>query len=240
MEWPRLATYVFATGSDTVEAIPEPGVPYERIEDVYTRSVLPMVLQASGHETLHASAISTGRGVLGFCGGRGVGKSTIAYGLAHRGFRQHSDDTLVMEIGRRGIAALGLPFVRRLRQPSAEFFGVGSDSRHADSVAVPAPAREDVRAIFVLQRAEQHAGPVVVRLSAAAAFGAVLAHANCFNPDDLASRRRLLMNYLELSARVPVFEVRFQTGLDRLDLLLDRLLASAEIAQETAPRARLS
>ena len=231
MEWPRLATYAFANGSDTVKAIGEPDVAVARIQDVYFRSVLPLVLQATGREVLHASAVVTASGIMGFCGERGAGKSTVAFGLARRGLRQHSDDTLVLQIATRGIDSFALPFSCRLRPESAEFFRVAPEAPPASNSANMG-SEAPVSALFILRPTERLASASVARLAPAAAFRAVLAHAHCFNPNHIESRRRLLQNYLDLSARVPVFEARFQRGLERLEPLLERLLDSAGVSAQ--------
>ena len=226
MEWPRLGTFRFGPAfGETVEVIPEPGVAVERIEDLYRRSVLPLVLQAFGRETLHASAVTGSRGVLAFVGRRGAGKSTVAYALRRRGFEQHADDTLVLTIASNAVTTLPLPFSPRLRPASADFFEKAAQ-RHSLSTCGPATA-EPLAAVFILRPAEQ-AGPLAISaLAPTEAFQAALAHAHCFDTEDPASRRRLLQNYLEIAARVPMFDVTYQPGLERLDALLDAVLTSA-------------
>ena len=226
MEWPGLGTFRFGpVFGETVEVIPEPGVSVERIEDLYRRSVLPLVLQAFGRETLHASAVTGSRGVLAFCGRRGAGKSTVAYGLRRRGFEQHADDTLVLTIASNEVTTLPLPFSPRLRPASADFFE-NAAQKHSLSTCEP-PAAEPLAAVFILRPSEQ-AGPLTISaLAPTEAFQAALAHAHCFDTEDPAGRRRLLQNYLEIAACVPMFDVPYQPGLERFDALLDALLTSA-------------
>ena len=86
MAWPDLATYGFASGDPFITAYAVHGAPIDVIWDVYRRSVVPMALQAFGWEALHASAIVTDRGIVGFCAISETGKSTVAFGLRRRGF----------------------------------------------------------------------------------------------------------------------------------------------------------
>lgn len=229
MEWPGLATFRFgrALGS-TVEVVPEPGVSLMRLEDLYRRSVLPLAFQALGKETLHASAVRLSAGVVAFCGERGAGKSTVAYGLYRRGFEQRADDTLVLSIASHDIRTFPLAFTPRLRPLSAEFFGTATPT---DDYLVPSDENrtsEPLAAVFVLLPAA-HAPqePIIERLTPPNAFRAALAHAHCFDTGNPDSRRRLLENYLELAACVPVFHVTYRPGIQALAVLLDAILAAA-------------
>lgn len=226
MEWPRVGTFRFGPAfARTVEVLPEPGVSLDRIEDVYRRSVLPLLMQVRGSETLHASAVTGSRGALAFCGQRGAGKSTVAYGLSRRGFAQHADDTLVLTIGSNEVTTLPLPFAPRLRPAAAEFFEDPTGGQSLSMGGTPAP--EPLAAVFILRPAGRAGPPAISELAPAAGFSAALAHAHCFDTKDPAGRRRLLQNYLEISARVPMFDVTYEPGLKRLDALLDALLAAA-------------
>ena len=223
MHWPKLGTFrVDADAVNVVRVFPAPHASRARLQDLYRRSVVPLFLQALGHETLHASAVQGSTGVLAFCGERGSGKSTIAYALARRGLPQYADDTLVMTATSRGINTKPLPFVPRLRPASAQFFGVEGGHMHAHERAA-AP----LSAIFVLRPITKPEPLGVELLSSAAGFQALLAHAHCFEPDSERGRRRLLKNYLEISASVPVFAVSYRPGLDRVDGLLDAILSAA-------------
>ena len=226
MEWPALATFRVDSKSPTaVRVFAARDASRARIDDLYRRSVMPLFLQALGHETLHASAVRGSRGVLAFCGERGAGKSTVAYALARRGYSQYADDTLVMNVTSGAITTQPLPFVPRLRPASAEFFG----AREADtSSAVTRP--EPLDGVFILRPASAARRLSVTELPAPQALQALLAHAHCFEPDSDVSRQRLLRNYLEISARVSVLAVDYVPGLDGLDAMLDAILAAAGMA----------
>jgi hypothetical protein len=63
----------------------------------------------------------------------------------------------------------------------------------------------------------------VERVSPSSAFPRLLGHAYCFSLQDAERKRRMIERYLDLAARVPIFELRFQAGLDHLDKMLDAL-----------------
>jgi hypothetical protein len=162
--------------------------------------------------------------VIALCADSETGKSTIAYGLNSRGYALWADDLVAFEISDRGSRALSLPFTMRLRPSAAALFEreslkfshIGSDE---DLTSDTAP----LAAICVLRR-DDKAAPVSVRsLSSAEAFAAVLSHAWSFALQDGERKRRMINNYLELVARVPIFDIAFQPGLDKLPAILDAI-----------------
>lgn len=228
MHLPGLASFAFDGTKGEVRAIAHPPARRRLIRDAYYRSVLPMALQALNREVLHASAIRAPRGVVALCGVSGAGKSTIAFGLSRRGYRAWADDALAFETAGPSVRAVPLPFRIRLRPASASFFaqnGTGGRARGAEE-GEHRPDRERVplAALAVLRRESgvRH-GVDVERLRPSRAFPAVLAHAYCFNLRDLERKRRMVLHYLALAARVPVFEIRFPVGLEWLPAILDRI-----------------
>lgn len=225
IELPRTGTFQLRRSEPgTINVYPAPEAPRTRIDDLYRRTVVPLFLQALGRETLHASAITTSRGAVAFCGDRGAGKSTIAYALAGRGFAQHADDTLVLNVSEGSVTTEPLPFIPRLRPASAAFFRGGPHRDEPSTVMAPRPV--PLSTVFVLHRDDARVTPEVKRLNAAHALQALLEHAHCFEPGNPGERWRLLANYLEISTRVPVFDVTFAPGLERLDALLDSMQAA--------------
>jgi hypothetical protein len=202
------------------------------IEETYRRWVLPMVLQACGTEVLHASAVQTG-GVVALCGTSGVGKSTIAFAMSRREHRLCADDAVAIDLSGPSVVALPLPFEMRLRPRAAAFFGVepqtaGAASAGAMDQAGPAP----LAVLCVLSRAEEQGCDVrMERLRPSAALPALLAHAYCFSLEDRGLKRAMVLHYMDLAARVPVFALRFQPGLELLSLILD---AIEQVARDSA------
>jgi hypothetical protein len=199
-----------------VIAVPGPGIGPEAVGDAFRRAALPLVLHAQGWEVLHGSAVLMPGGVVALCGASGSGKSTIAYGLNRRGWSLWADDTLALDVSRRGIRALPVPFDIRLRPPASAHFGLGGGrARLAGGPAAPASA--PLEAVCVLAReAEPSRGERLVRLGVAEACPAILPHAYCFSLTDRARKRVMLERYLRLLAQVPVFRLRVPAGLGRL------------------------
>ena len=122
-----VATFRFRPGAYAAEALLAQGVNRKAATEFYQHHVLPLVLQDGGLEVLHASAVLHEGRVLGFCGEKGSGKSTIAYALGRRGCRQYADDALVIDASGGRIEAVPLPFSPRMRRPSAQFFVQDTD-----------------------------------------------------------------------------------------------------------------
>ncbi len=217
MEVPGLARFRFGAGGEVVahpDAQASPGL----LRDAYERCVLPLVVQLRGREVLHASAIRMARGVVALCADSGTGKSTLAVGLSQRGYPVWADDAVGVDTSTTPITAIPLPFEVRLRPASASLL---RDQRaRVDASAEPVP----LSALCVLHRADRvKHGVAVQALQPSSALPAVLAHGHCFSLRDLERKRHMVRHYLDLVARVPVFEVRFESGLERLPGILDAI-----------------
>jgi hypothetical protein len=117
---------------------------------------LPNIGIAHGYEALHASGVSTDRGVVAITASSGTGKSTLALELLKRGWPLFADDTVVL--GRRGDAIEAHPSVPFVNLPAvAGDVSLGTDLGLVDGerwVAVdnPAGAASQVAAIVLLER----------------------------------------------------------------------------------------
>jgi hypothetical protein len=225
-----VGSFRFARTGGVVAVVPE-GTDPDRVRDAYRRTVLPLVLQSRGLEVLHASAVRAPHGVVALCAVKETGKTTLAYALSRRGHPLWADDAVVVDTSAEPVRARQLPFGMRLRAPSAAFFGHeqggggGPDGRaHVSGVAGDFAEAVPMAGLYVLVRDEGVASGAAVRpLAAAAALTAVLAHAYCFSLEDPSRKGRMMAQYLALVSRVPVYEVRFGTGLDRVPAILDAI-----------------
>jgi hypothetical protein len=241
MAWPRLATYRFSVSDPFVTAFAEPSAPIDIIWDTYRRSVLPMAMQVRGREALHASAVVSRQGVVAFCARSETGKSTIAFGLRRRGFPQWSDDGVVFAPGATSVLSLPLPFEVRLRPGSRELLGGNVPSAirftqnspgeqlHTDSLPIAL--------ICLLTRApaSEVTHPRVSVVSPASAFREMLTHAHEFDPTDEGRRARMMQAYLDLVARLPIYEVTFAPDREQLNLLLDTVVAGLSLELPSTP-----
>jgi hypothetical protein len=230
MHLPGLASYRFDRRNDEVLAISEPFAREWAVRDTFHRSIVPLVLQTRGGEVLHASGVLIRDEVAALCASAESGKSTIAYGLGRRVYEIWADDAIPFTVEDDVVRAFRLPFLIRLRPASADHFAVRSRGDGVTLVSVedsPETCDSEPRplaAIFLLERLSDpdFDEPVSVRaLSPTAAFTAVLSHAYYFDVSNVDSKRSMMESYLGLVDKVPIFSLRYWTGLQYLDLVLD-------------------
>jgi hypothetical protein len=223
MHLPGVASYRLRPAANEVTAIADPRAPTQLVVTGYERTVLPMAVQLTGREVLHASAVLTTGGVVAFCAVSTTGKSTVADRLGRRGYPVWGDDAVAFDASDGAVAAIPLPFRLEPRDlPGADEGGVTPVS---GSLA-PEPGPVPLSAVCVLERAtlrDTFAAVSVRPLAQVEAFPAVLAHAYCYSLEDPERNRLMIDHYLELSAHVRVFSVRFRAGLGHLTAVLDEV-----------------
>jgi hypothetical protein len=225
----------FDLASRKVTASPEAGASADLVSDTYLRVVLPIGLSCCGYEVLHASAVLTGSGVVGFCATSGTGKSTLAAALCRKGHHAFADDALVLDFDARRpeITALSVPFSLRLKQDSY----LRSTKAGAQCVGTSSP----LAALCVLERGPlPPSTPQMIRLAPTAAFSALLPHTYHLSLGDPAQKRRILSRYLDLVAQVPVYRLTFAADfswLQRLAEVVEESIAAGDRGA-TAPVTR--
>ena len=128
-------------------------------------------------------------------GASGVGKSTVAYGLAALEHTQWADDALAFRIDGPNAIAVTLPFVLKLRPASAAYFGT---SLSATVVNRPEPQTARLAAVFLLDRADSaDVVSSITRLDPAEALAALLPNAYRFQPQSSKRKRSTLRAYLD-------------------------------------------
>lgn len=237
IEWEGLGTFELEDRPPVVHVWPLPDLHPDEVAEGFARHVRPIVFQAWGWQALHASSILGPHGALAFCGLSGAGKSTLACACARRGWAQLGDDAVVWQMGVRSPEMIALPFERRLREPSREYFAHARRPRGRPRTLAGAPETVPIAAIALLQQDPQLVGDVcLTRVSAREAFVRVLPHAHAFDVVDAGERRRLSEDYFELAARVPVFDVVYRPDFAHINTLIDAVLAlpSSNEWRETA------
>jgi hypothetical protein len=221
MEIPGVGAFCFDRERRAVVAYAGSSVAIDLIYDNFYRAALPMALQYFGCEVLHASAVNTAQGVVGFCAISGTGKSTTVAALSRSGYPAWADDAVVVEIGDSGIAqALEVPF--RLRVEGSPWsVGAGEASMRWPEPGPLELAPAPLAALCVLRRLDPSGRSEISRLPAVDAVGALLPHAYCFSLADPERKRLMMQRYIDLAARVSVYAVSLASGLDKLPAALD-------------------
>jgi serine kinase of HPr protein (carbohydrate metabolism regulator) len=220
--FPGLATFAFRPGESEARVGPEPDAPRRVVEDLFLTTAMPLLLQSEGFEALHASAVQTGGGVVACCGFSGSGKTTVAYGLARRGHPVWADDTVLLVPGDAQTAwsSLRLPHAFNLRPGAKRFFGIRHDS---EALVETATADKDRLAAVVALRRESRSTVEVGRLPLGASVTALMPHAYCFFAEE-GREGRTAAAYLDLAARVPVFQARLPDDFTEFDRVVDELV----------------
>jgi hypothetical protein len=218
IHFPGLADFSVRRGEDAIVA--ETRAPSAVVHDLFRTAVVPLALQASGYEALHASAVRVDTGVAAFCGFSGSGKSTVAFGLGRRGYPLWGDDAVVFAAGEEGnIRCFPIPFTLSLRDASREFFGVRTQSLQ---VVEDRRQASTLAAVVVLERSSDEA-PGVERVSFSDAVRLLLPHAYRFTLADRTRTRQTVETYLDLATSVPVIRARYEPGFSELPALLDTI-----------------
>jgi hypothetical protein len=229
LSFPGIVVFTFSDNDERVLAVPESKIRSGLIEDLFWRSALPLVLQMQGYGALHASAVMTSSGVVGFCAAAGTGKSTLAYGLSLRGYPIWTDDALVFDALKGPAMTAALPFKVRMRLDPAEYYHVGELGKQNQSYWQRGYQRAPleiapVRAIVVLKRDYDEAATISLNaLKGAHALSEILNQAYAFSLRKLEQRRSLSQQYMNLAAQVPIFDFHFPTGLQEMPRVLDQL-----------------
>ncbi len=213
LEWRGIGTLIFAPGTSTVTLWPAPGTTAGQATDAVLQLVQPVVLQALGHQTLHASAVHLTAGALALCGVSGSGKSTLAFALGQRpGIQQVADDGLVLTIDAGRPAVHALPFQSRLRPESRRFLAAPASCAQPQRELDAAP----LLAVFILEPRDARSPIEVAPVGATQAFAALLMHAHCFDESSRDAVVRMVEAYLAVADAVPVYRLRYPKDFDRL------------------------
>jgi hypothetical protein len=228
--WNGLGTVTFVLGSTTVHARPADGIDRAVFADAFARVLQPIILQALGFQSLHASAVLGWGGVVAFCGVSHSGKSTLAFALAQDGYRQVADDAVVIERMAGGVDVRLLPFAASLRAGSRQHFAASTadPGDRGAGAAIAGGAREPLGAVFVLSQLPGLTVPAAPRrIAPVHAFASLMTHARCFDEGDAAHTRQLIDDYLYVAERVPVFELCYPAQFGQLSALVETIKETA-------------
>jgi hypothetical protein len=231
LEWRGVGVLTFAAGSAQVRLWPAAGLRPQASTSAVLHIVQPVILQALGYQTLHASSVRVPGGVAAFCGVSGTGKSTLACALGRRpGLSQTADDAVVLSVETGRVSAHPLPFAPRLREASQEYLA----SRGSIPVSQPPSPAAPLLAVFVLQPPGGDRAIAIRRIGATQAFSALLMHAHCFDASDRARVMALVEAYLTIAGAVPVYSLDFPRDFSSLEdvecRVLDALATQSPVA----------
>ena len=223
-----LATFRFETGRGQVTAYAVAASAEEDVVHAFHTTVLPLIAWAcEGAEAFHASAVRRPRGVVALAGPSESGKSTLAFGLAVRGYERFAEDAVAFRVAEE-IRAIPLPFTTNLREASAKHFAGSAHLLPPSDEVREAGGPEPPFEALILLDPRSSGATVVTRLGAPEALLALLPNAYRFKNQPAARERSMLEAYLALASQVPVLRLSYPQDFGRFDDVLDHLVESVE------------
>jgi len=239
LRWEGKFDFQVADHGQMIRCATWPGISGPAMLATFYGAVLSFALHLRGVTNLHASAIVTPGGAVGFLADPGGGKSTLAAAFAKSGYPFLTDDLLALEEGTTGyIAYPGFPALSLTERSFRGLFGVDSGVSNSPSSErkrrIPVrdhwaqfqstPAR--LRGLAILNRGPEGAPIDLTWLPRVEGLRGLLQHTNCLSllPQDLQKRQ---MHFLaKLTAYVPVWSFTYPASYQHAHDVVRTLLRS--------------
>lgn len=180
LRFPSCGDFYISQDAAEIRFTPLPEIPDITVRHLLLDQVIPLVLSRRGRVVFHASAVTTGRGVIAFAGKSGQGKSSMALAFARQGHALITDDCLALSFeNNRWMVSPSYPGVRLWqsaaeelapkRTSTADVAHYTSKRRIIDVDGVQFSARpEPICALFVLD--DEQPEIAIEKLAASRAF----------------------------------------------------------------------
>ena len=223
-----IADFLVSSHAEEIRCYPRQKIPAEIIRQLFLEVVLPAALSRRGRLSLHASAVATPGGVIGFLGGGGQGKSTLAVGLSRRGFALVCDDSMVLKQERdRMVVVPELAGVRLwpdsvaalLEEASHELPVTNTEKRRFSREERAAEAMPLVR-LYMLESSPDRD----IKIEKLSPDDALVELIKCSHMLDITDKELIRMKFNELtviSNQIPSFRIEFPHDYSRLEELCE-------------------
>ncbi|HEU4937854.1 MAG TPA: hypothetical protein VFT39_15450 [Vicinamibacterales bacterium] len=235
--WANLFEFLVTPDARRIYAQPLSDVDDEAMLAYLLVDALSFSMVRLGSEPLHATAVATDHGVVGFLGNSGDGKSTLAALLVRQGCKLVTDDMLVLvRDGGTWLAHPGPPRLKLFRDMANRILGFAQGgiamNPETTKLIVPLDAGDctagprTLQALYILSgKGEGATGPPSVRrLSPAAAFPRVLAHTAGHYPSEIARLRRQFEFATTLVQQIPVKTLSYRHEMAEMVRVTDAVL----------------
>ena len=234
LRFPDRADFSVDLAARRVELHPAPDEEELAAADLFNNQVAPLLSAYDGKLVLHASAVAVDGAVIGFMGGTGRGKSTLAAAFASRGYAFLTDDGLALEPAPPGyIAHASADSVRLFPDSRAALLGgepVATDDddyrkvRFCDPVGLPHRAGSaPLKAMFALGEPEA-AGLRLERLGSAGSLDALLKHSFMLDVTDKSRMRGHFRQIASLAECVPCLALDYPRDFAQLDTVVGAIV----------------
>ncbi|MGC2186478.1 MAG: hypothetical protein WA637_24640 [Terriglobales bacterium] len=248
LRFPERGDFLISRDGRDIRCRPRPGTPPSTIRHLFLDQIVPLVLSRRESLVLHASAILTPQGVIGFVGKSGQGKSTLAACFGQSGFRLLSDDYLVLR--RRAddwVAIPSYPGVRLWPETSDGIFSVPPQSteiahytdkrRVSDPALVPfAEGASALRCLYFLND-ESDAfppEPAVFPLRPREAFLKLVSCAFTLDVRDKVQLERQFVAIGQITTQLPCFRLEYARDFAMLPAV-QRMIVDQPVRSEICP-----
>jgi hypothetical protein len=235
--FPGLAQFAISPEGWEMEVFIEPGIPEESVRHLLLDQVLPYLASSWGGLVFHASAVELPGSAVGFLGGTGRGKSTLAAAFAKRGFRVLTDDCLPVTPGITGYRVRPWASGIRLWQDSIQaVWGAEVPSTavahytRKQRVAAPAPSpgkEFPLGALYLLQPPRDETAIRIVPIPPREACLELTHQAFLLDPSDANRLRELFEDVGEMAESYPVHGLSYPRRADALSTVVEAVLAHA-------------
>jgi hypothetical protein len=198
--------------------------------------VLATAMHAAGDVCFHASAVAVDGEAIAFLGGKGFGKSTLAWAMVRAGARLLTDDTLRVELGATPLAYPGVhelrlrcdaamrlpPAPREARAAGGRLVVDGLALAQLQSAPVP------IGAIYLLSPVNELPGGMAVRVSVLPSVPSALSlvrHAKIAPLLGGADAVALLDRVVAFVQRIPVRLLEVSRNFSRIDEVVGDVLS---------------
>ena len=236
----------FDLTQSSVVCYPEPDIPNETLNDLFLRNVLPLWIEFQGIVALHAAAIVTERGAIGFLSHSGNGKSSLAARLTQDGYPLLTDDVLAIELQRGDfVAHPGYPYIK-LWPPEAEYFlGHCEDLELVDPGSskrwVPIGAKglgsfcestQRLKRLYVLERyapTEDRGDIQIVPISPRDAVIELVRYSFAYPVvENVGLQPRRIGFFSHLARQIPIRRLRYPSGFEHLPRVREAIVRDCE------------
>lgn len=198
--------------------------------------VLATAMHAAGDVCFHASAVAIGGEAIAFLGGKGFGKSTLAWAMVRAGARLITDDTLRLQLEPGPLAHPGVHELRLRRDAANQMPPAPREARPVgDRLVIDALELDrlqsetvPVGALYLLSPVHDLPGSVAARVSALPAVASALSlvrHAKIAPLLTGSEAVALLDRVVALARRTPVRLLEVSRDFARLDDVVAEVMA---------------
>ncbi len=250
LRWAGLFEFLISSDGGRITCRPLADASGEAFQVYLLGQVLSFALLKQGIESFHSTVVALDGLAVGFLGGPGYGKSSLAAAFLHAGYPLVTDDLLVVkEQGDSLFAYPGLPRIKLFPEVAIAFLceqGPGTPMNpHTSKLVIPLDPRlslqmaAPLRAIYVLRPPDQKDGDRRLIIRALNQRRSCLALiANTFNTR-IKTPERLSRQFAvaaRLAALVPVKSLSYPRLLSRLPAVVGAICADLKRGRQSLTR----